>query len=212
MAVLARGLSRLSPAAGTYIRFGTGGVSRRFRNSLRRRGRVQAWRRGKAFGVSLGNSLESDFNWAVIRGPGSGLQKGETPRSEKVPEGEFASESGIERNPEAALQPHGGSSQEDRKDMAAGKKRKDAVAATVESRRKRRLAHFQNSFGLRFGDWHEVRLRIRFRLWIRDRDRGRLKAGLERAGETCVSRNGRPAIPLRRIQAAESGSSSRSRA
>ena len=47
---------------------------------------VQAWRRGKAFGVSLGNSLESDFNWAVIRGPGSGLQKGETPRSGKVPE------------------------------------------------------------------------------------------------------------------------------
>ena len=81
---------------------------RRFRNSLRRRGRVQAWRRGKAFGVSLGNSLESDFNWAVIRGPGSGLQKGETPRSEKVPEGEFASESGIERKLAAALRPHGG--------------------------------------------------------------------------------------------------------
>ena len=110
--------------------------------------------------MSLGNSLESDFNLAGIRGPGSGLQKGETPRSEKVP-GEFASESGIERKLAAALRPHGGLPQEDRKDMAAGKKRKEAVAATVESRRKRRLAHFPNSFGLRFGDWHDVRLRIR---------------------------------------------------
>ena len=55
----------------------------------------------------LGNSLESDFNLAGIRGPGSGLQKGETPRSEKVPEGEFASESGIERKLAAALRPHG---------------------------------------------------------------------------------------------------------
>ena len=45
--------------------------------------------------------------------------------------------------------------QEDRKDMAAGKKRKDAVEATVESRRKRRLAHFPNSFGLR--SWGSMR-------------------------------------------------------
>ena len=81
----------------------------------------------------------------------AGLQKGETPRSEKVQE-EFASESGIERKPEAAaLRPHGGLHQEDRKDMAEGEKRKDAVEATVESRRKRRLAHFPNRFGLRSG-------------------------------------------------------------
>ena len=111
--------------------------------------------------MSLGNSLESDFNWAVIRGPGSGLQKGETPRSEKVPEEGIRL--GIRNRAEACggVTAALGLPQEDRKDMAAGKKRKEAGAATVESRRKRRLAHFPNSFGLRFGDWHDVRLRIR---------------------------------------------------
>ena len=168
--------------------------------------------------MSLGNSLESDFNWAVIRGPGSGASEGRNAEERKSPGGEFASESGIERKPEAAgrwivggVMAVWGLPQEDRKDMAAGEKRKDAVEATVEPRRKRRLAHFPNSFGLRFGDWHEVRRRIRFRLLIRGETEAAV-TGSERAGETCVNRNRRPAIPLGRMQAAESGSSSRSRA
>ena len=134
---------------------------RMFRNSLRRRSRVQAWRRGKAFGVSLGNSLESDFNWAVIRGPGSGASEGRNAEERKSPGGGIRL--GIRNRAEACggVTAAWGLPQEDRKDMAAGKKRKEAVAATVESRRKRRLAHFPNSFGLRFGDWHDVRLRIR---------------------------------------------------
>ena len=86
----------------------------------------------------------------------AGLQKGETPRSEKVPEGEFASESGIERKPEAAaLRPHGGCLRKIGRTWRKGRNEKKAVAATAESRRKRRLAHFPNSFDIR--SWGSMR-------------------------------------------------------
>ena len=87
MTILARGLSRRPTAVGTYIRFGAGGVFRRFWNSLLRMSRVQVWRRGKAFGAFLGNSLESDFNWAGIRGPGSGVSEGRNAEERKSPGG-----------------------------------------------------------------------------------------------------------------------------
>ena len=92
--VLARGLSRRPPAAGTYIRFGTGDVSQKVPEFASEEGPGPGLApRESVWSVSR-NSLESDFNLAVIRGPGSGLQKGETPRSEKVQEGNSP------RNPE----------------------------------------------------------------------------------------------------------------
>ena len=95
--------------------------------------------------MSLGNSLESDFNLAGIRGPGSGASEGRNSEKRKVLTGkERASESDFETE---LTVPGGdevreivgggvtvGSPLTGRKDTTAGKKRKEAVAATVEFR------------------------------------------------------------------------------
>lgn len=159
MTVLARGLSRLSPAAGTYIRFGAGGVFRRFRNSLRR----MSWRPGLAPRESIWSDSRkfSRIGFQLGRHKMARkrrLQKGETPRSEKSPGGGIRL--GIRNRAEAcggALDRRrrqseaGRLRQEDRKGMTVWEKRKEAGAATVEPRRKRHLAHFPNRFGLMSG-------------------------------------------------------------
>ena len=161
MTVLARGLSRLSPAAGTYIRFGTGDISQKVPEFASEEGpgpglapRESVWSVSRKFS-------RIRFQFGRHKRTRKRASEGRNAEERKSPGGGIRL--GIRNRAEACggVTAAWGLPQEDRKDMAAGKKRKEAGAATVESRRKRRLAHFPNSFGLRFGDWHDVRLRIR---------------------------------------------------